>query len=612
MLYALHCCFEPFLLDLVHSVSDSNDNRPMDAYDTASTSIDSSSKMRSNLSFIYRDHFIDQTLPEEMKRIIWMNRVGTYVADLQGVLVGVSRVGRGLLGTLSSSIQTGSNTSTDTTSSDAPKSNLHHQPPLKETFKRKERQKIFNERRIPSGPLERTLQFGGIAASMVVGAASDAISSTMSPLFYGQSSPLPSKPTLDTSKETKPSEKDEMGNSMRKHAWSTLVTEKNAERLASGLCRMRGAALKVGQMLSLQDESLIPPQVQEVLRRVRDGADVMPISQLAQMIEKQLGSDWKSKVGDFEYTPIGAASIGQVHKVTLLDGTVAAMKIQYPGVAKSIESDINSVKRLIQITNMFPKGLFIDHVMKVAKDELSRECDYELEAANQERFRRLILSSDQRELFNVPHVFHELTTKQILTTEFVDAIPVNELAEASQETRDRIGERMLNLCLMELFEWRFMQTDPNWGNFLYEPERDIIHLIDFGSCLELRKEFVDDYIQMVYACAGRDRETVLGLAIKLGFLTGDESQKIIDAHIEAAFMVGEPFASDEPYDFGKGQLTKRLADLSASMVTERLTPPPVEAYTLHRKLSGAFLTCIKLKCKIPCRPSFMHIYDKYN
>jgi aarF domain-containing kinase len=123
--------------------------------------------------------------------------------------------------------------------------------------------------------------------------------------------------------------------------------------------------------------------------------------------------------------------------------------------------------------------------------------------------------------------------------------------------------------------------------------------------------FVDEYLRMIHACAHRNREAVIDGSIRMGFLTGEESKNMLDAHVAAAFIVGEPFGVERPYDFATANIAGRLSPLANTMLTLRLTPPPKEAYTLHRKLSGAFLTCKKLNARFPCRPDFIHLYSNY-
>ncbi|CAN6469605.1 unnamed protein product [Victoria cruziana] len=258
--------------------------------------------------------------------------------------------------------------------------------------KKAERSRKPRERRVPSTPLGRALGFAGLGAGLAWGTIQESARRIMFGRPNGQEG---------------------------QSAFSPFLSEQNAERLALALCRMRGAALKLGQMLSIQDETLIPAPILSALEIVRQGADVMPRSQLNRVLDCELGSDWSRKLRSFDYEPMAAASIGQVHRAVKRDGMDVAIKVQYPGVADSIDSDIENVKRLLDYTNLLPSGLYLDRAMKVAKDELSRECDYELEAASQKRFRDLVSNLDG---FYVPLVVDELSSRRVLTTELVTGI----------------------------------------------------------------------------------------------------------------------------------------------------------------------------------------------
>lgn len=437
------------------------------------------------------------------------------------------------------------------------------------------------ERKVPSTPFSRALGFAGLGAGLAWGTVQESVKR----LAYGTPTSQGNQTTL-----------------------SPFLSDKNAERLALALCRMRGAALKIGQMLSIQDESLVPAPILAALEIVRQGADVMPKSQLNQVLNAELGPDWSSNLHSFDYEPLAAASIGQVHRAVMKDGLQVAMKIQYPGVADSIDSDIENVKLLLNYTNLIPEGLYLDRAIKVAKEELSRECDYKLEAENQTRFRDLLAGSEG---FYVPIVRDDILSKRVLTTELVHGIPIDKVALLDQETRNYIGKKLLELTLRELFEFRFMQTDPNWGNFLYNEATKTINLIDFGAARDFPKSFVDDYLRMVLACANGDNDGVIEMSKRLGFLTGMESDVMLDAHVQAGFIVGLPFSKPGPYDFRSTNITQSISHLGATMLKHRLTPPPDEAYSLHRKLSGAFLACIKIGAVVPCRELLLDMYKHH-
>uniref|UniRef100_A0AAQ6A4C4 ABC1 atypical kinase-like domain-containing protein n=1 Tax=Amphiprion ocellaris TaxID=80972 RepID=A0AAQ6A4C4_AMPOC len=386
---------------------------------------------------------------------------------------------------------------------------------------------------------------------------------------------------------------------------SAFLSEANAERIVNTLCKVRGAALKIGQMLSIQDDF----KLQKIFERVRQSADFMPTWQMDKVLEEELGPGWREKLSAFEDKPFAAASIGQVHYGMLKDGREIAMKIQYPGVAESIHSDINNLMSVLKMSVVLPEGLFADNSLEVLQRELEWECDYKREAECAKKFRSLL---EGDEYFQVPEVIDELSARRVLAMELVQGVPLDRCVDLDQETRNQICFNILQLCLRELFEFRFMQTDPNWANFFYNSDTNKVILLDFGACRGYPESFTDDYIQVVHAASVGDRATVLSKSKDLKFLTGFETKAFQDAHVEAVMILGEAFASAEPFDFGTQSTTQRIQSLIPVMLRHRLTPPPEESYSLHRKMAGSFLICSKLKARIPCKDMFLDVYNAYN
>lgn len=394
---------------------------------------------------------------------------------------------------------------------------------------------------------------------------------------------------------------------------STVLNPRNADVLATELCRMRGAALKIGQMLSVQDESFLPTPIAEALKRVRTHADIMPAYQLEQVLVEQLGPEWEAKFAHFGRQPVAAASIGQVHMAALHDGREVAVKVQYPGVATSINSDLANLERLVSVLNVAPQGLFIERIIEVAREELSEECDYALEAQYQKRFRALLDGSPD---YAVPAVVDELSNGGVLTSEWMSGVPIDDdsVVALPQEQRDRLARSLLGLCLREVFEFQLVQTDPNWSNFQYHHASEKLELIDFGATRSLSREFSREYLDLVWAAANKDREGLLRASENLGFLNGSESEAMVEAHVQAGFIAGEPFAEDSDFDFatragGPEGMTARMAEHASVFASERRTPPPKEIYALHRKLSGAIVTCTKLKVAINCREKLVEMRE---
>lgn len=440
------------------------------------------------------------------------------------------------------------------------------------------------ERKVPASRISRLASFGGLAVGLGLGALAEVTKKSLPGgrlQHEGSSSGLGSSPFL---------------------------SEANAERIVQTLCTVRGAALKIGQMLSIQDNSFISPQLQRIFERVRQSADFMPRWQMLRVLEEELGKDWQDKVASLEEVPFAAASIGQVHQGVLKDGTEVAVKIQYPGVAQSIQSDVQNLLGLLKMSVGLPEGLFAEQSLQSLQQELAWECDYQREAACAQTFRKHLANDP---FFRVPAVVPELCTRRVLGMELAGGIPLDQCQGLSQDIRNQICFQLLRLCLRELFEFRFMQTDPNWANFLYDASSHQVTLLDFGASRAFGTEFTDHYIEVVKAAADGDRDRVLKKSQDLKFLTGFETKAFSDAHVEAVMILGEPFAASGPYDFGAGETARRIQGLIPVLLRHRLRPPPEETYALHRKLAGAFLACARLHAHIACRDLFQDTYHRY-
>ncbi|VVC94275.1 unnamed protein product [Leptidea sinapis] len=433
---------------------------------------------------------------------------------------------------------------------------------------------------VPSSRIGRMISFGSLAAGLGVGTVAQFARNTLQSVTGKEET---SNPFMSTA---------------------------NAERIVDTLCKVRGAALKLGQLLSLQDESIIPPELQRIFERVRQSADFMPTWQVEKVMLSQLGPDWRSRVQSFEEKPFAAASIGQVHLAVLHNGQEVAVKVQYPGVAKGIDSDIDNLVGVLKVWNVFPKGMFIDNIVEVAKKELAWEVDYVREAQCTKKFKTLLEPYPE---YYVPDIIDDLCSSEVITTELIDGQPLDKLFEADYETRYDIAYKIMQLCLREMFVLRCMQTDPNWANFFYNTNTKQVILLDFGATREYSKEFMDQYIEIIKAASDGDRATILQMSKDMKFLTGYESRIMEETHVDTVMIMGEVFTkeSSEGFDFGTQKTTQRIQTLVPTILSHRLCPPPEEIYSLHRKLSGVFLLCSKLKVKINCRNMFQEIYRNY-
>nr|XP_021506315.1 atypical kinase COQ8B, mitochondrial isoform X3 [Meriones unguiculatus] len=410
------------------------------------------------------------------------------------------------------------------------------------------------ERKVPATRISRLASFGGLAVGLGLGALAEVTKKYLP--RGGQQHEVVSG--LDS---------------------SPFLSEANAERIVQTLCTVRGAALKIGQMLSIQDNSLISPQLQQIFERVRQSADFMPRWQmLAYLLSRACrpcSRSWLGSVTTAEKPPVPRRS------------ECRAAHTQTPCVAEdTLELHLSSS----DCRHVPPRPGVRGGLLHI-------------------RRHRKLLASDP--FFRVPAVVQELCTTRVLVMELAGGVPLDQCQGLNQDIRNQICLQLLRLCLQELFEFRFMQTDPNWANFLYDASSHQVTLLDFGASRAFGTEFTDHYIEVVKAAADGDRDRVLQKSQDLKFLTGFETKAFSDAHVEAVMILGEPFAASGPYDFGARGTARRIQGLIPVLLRHRLRPPPEETYALHRKLAGAFLACARLHAHIACRDLFQDTYQRY-
>jgi predicted unusual protein kinase regulating ubiquinone biosynthesis (AarF/ABC1/UbiB family) len=381
---------------------------------------------------------------------------------------------------------------------------------------------------------------------------------------------------------------------------SALLTGPNARRLAARLARLRGAAMKIGQIVSLQGEDVLPPEFAQALAVLRAQATPMPVQQLRRVLGREYGKGWELRFSRFDYEPVAAASIGQVHRAITPDGRELALKIQYPGVGRSIASDIDNVAVLLRLFNLLPVGLDVGAIATEAKRQLAQEADYVSEARFLERYARLV--ADEPMLL-VPRVHWDLTTPRVMAMDFVEGEPLDVLDDAPQARRDAVGSLLERLLFRELFEFRVMQTDPNFANYLYQRASARVALLDFGATQRFRASFVANYTRITRGVIDGDRDAVAREAIRIGYATADDSLERVRAVVDVIFLVCEPLRHAGRYDFRKSDLPSRVRTLGFDLAFRRglLRSPPPETLFLHRKLVGSFLLLARIGARVDAR-----------
>lgn len=376
-----------------------------------------------------------------------------------------------------------------------------------------------------------------------------------------------------------------------------LLTPGNAKRVAEQLSAMRGAAMKVGQILSMESDQFLPKELADILAQLRSNANIMPQQQLEQALIDAYGEDWQYEFYHFEGAPIAAASIGQVHRATTSDGNDIVLKIQFPGIDQSIDSDVDNIASLLKATGLLPKTIDIQPLLNDAKQQLHDEADYTKEAKFLQRFGKA-LASDER--FTIPKLHSELSTGNILAMDYVEGEPIEAVMEQSQLERDRVMSSLIDLTLRELFDLRLIQSDPNFANYRYDINTGKIALLDFGACRKLKAPFVTHYGQLAKAAIKNDHKKILSSAEKLGYQLAGADESYKQLVLELFILALEPLSQDIDYDFSNTDLPTRIAELSTDIsdFKQFWQTPPTDVLYLHRKIGGMFLLASRLNAKV--------------
>ncbi|MEY4055995.1 MAG: hypothetical protein RL519_1330 [Pseudomonadota bacterium] len=379
-----------------------------------------------------------------------------------------------------------------------------------------------------------------------------------------------------------------------------LLTPGNALRLTEQLSKLRGAAMKLGQMISLDAGDLLPPELTAILARLRDSAHYMPPSQLNQVLIAEWGKDWRKRFARFEPTPIAAASIGQVHRAQLPDGRMIAIKVQYPGVAASIDADVDNVATLLRLSSLLPDTLDIAPLLAEAKQQLREEADYVREAQQMRRYGTLLAGDPA---FVVPDPVDELSGQRILAMDFIPGTRIEELETADQVMRDRAMGALLTLTLRELFEFGFMQTDPNFANYRWQAEGGRIVLLDFGAARAVPAATAAAYRRLMLAGLAGDSMALKAALLDVGFvspLTFERHAASLDAMIG---VLMEHLGRPGVFDFADRSFVAEVRQHAEVIAADRAAwhIPPAETLFVQRKVSGTALLAVRMAARVPLR-----------
>ncbi len=386
--------------------------------------------------------------------------------------------------------------------------------------------------------------------------------------------------------------------------------------MTNELGQLKGSLMKAGQMFSTYGEHLLPAEANELLKTLQKDSPPVDWTVLRKVLLKEFGSEIFDKL-DIEEEATAAASLGQVHKaVVKKTGEVIALKIQYPGVDKSVDSDLAVLKKVLGFLSLVPSKASFESTFEEVRQMLYQEVDYTNEAVFLDKIAKY-LKDDPR--FVVPKCYKEFSGQKVLATSFEPGVAVDskKVKNLSQERRNNLGLAYLELYLRELNDFKMMQTDPHLGNYSVRIDKDgndQLILFDYGAVRFVPDKFHKKYKPMVAGSLLQDKDMVRKGALSLGILLDDDDSDLVDKFIDLCFMFTEPFSKPEwemtdlmdkkgAYNWGESDLPTRVLDQAKGVITKfRLRTPPKELLFLDRKLGGTFTFLSVLGCNVNTRP----------
>ena len=392
----------------------------------------------------------------------------------------------------------------------------------------------------------------------------------------------------------------------RKAGWNQFLIDR-AKNVGMELGQLKGSLMKAGQMLSMFGEYFLPPEANEFLKSLYHESPPLEFSEIEKILKKEWSPQLWSEI-QLDPVPVGSASIGQVHRGQIKStGEWVAVKVQYTGIDKAIQSDLKALRSLLSVLKIVPRDLDLDNAFKEVQSMLEQEMNYEMEAASTKAYAEK-LATDSR--FVVPKVYPRYSTKKVLVTSFEAGLSPDHAAVGalSQDRRNRLAQNFLDIYLQEFFEWGFVQTDPHLGNYkirINSDGLDQIILLDFGAVREYDREFLGSYRKMIFASLDNQEAEFIKAARELRFLNGQESQEIQTRFFELCKLIVEPFHGQE-FDYKNSDLPRRTTASAMKLVTSfKLQSPPHEVIFLDRKTAGVFIMMVVLSAKFNPRPQLM-------
>ncbi len=383
------------------------------------------------------------------------------------------------------------------------------------------------------------------------------------------------------------------------------ILSQQAQYLVNELGKLKGSIVKAGQMLALWGEHFLPKEITDALHTLEDQTAALEWCTIRSVLANELG---EAVLQQFyiDPNPIGCASLGQVHLAKRLsDNTLICFKVQYPGVAEAIDSDLNTLKQLLALTQLVPITKEFEAWLDEIRAMMKREVNYTLEKQTTECFYQR-LAQDSR--FIVPKVYAEYCSHKVLATAYEPGLHFNsaEIQQLPQIRKNAIAKACIDLCWKEVFEWGEMQTDPNFGNYFVKlgnaEQIDRIILLDFGAIKTFSTELLSAGKELITGAFFHDEQRIKNAIFNLNFLEPTTPNSIIQSFAQLCYIAIEPFSNPDKghvqpqylnplgeYSWLRSELATRMIKQTTKSASSRyFSLPPKEFMFLSRKFVGAY------------------------
>ncbi|WP_164008903.1 ABC1 kinase family protein [Pyxidicoccus trucidator] len=386
-----------------------------------------------------------------------------------------------------------------------------------------------------------------------------------------------------------------------------LLSKGAAEKLVSTLGELKGAAMKLGQAISM-DPDLLTPEVRQVLARLQNQAPAMAYEQVARVVREELDAPPEEAFREFSREPLAAASLGQVHRAVLPDGRPVAVKVQYPGIAESMAQDLQNLGMVVKTVSFASKLMDGTAYFQEFRDELLLELDYRREAALARGFARSVAPLKD---LHVPEVVDSHSAGRVLTLELLEGLTLKDwvLTGASNEERFRVASQLIRATYGPFFGAGEIHADPHPGNYMVMPDGRL-GLLDFGSIKRFSPRFVDANQRMFQHAMKLEPMDVLGLSRDVGFTTELPDAEAAELIREVLHIAGRPMRLT-PYDYATCEITRDMRNHFARNAPRFLKiKPPAEAVMFFRSTGGLAQNLRLIGAKGDFRAVFLRLAEQ--